>query len=366
MSSSDSEQLHRFQKSDLLFFGNLSEQNLSQYNLPRTDEFVMNTRQQKLHVRSVWPSESTSCKGVVLFLHGYAAHSNRPTLHYLSNCFSSNDFALISMDFHGHGYSEGERGLVSDPCHLIDDTLCVLLALYGLNDNDCESTSNIKQPINGLPLFIMGHSMGGGTAIAVSHLLSGADLSHPHIQTTVFSIYQDVIRKEITHHYRGTLLLCPVITLSSLPSIAIRTMLYGLTRLPPTCCIPTWIFKESTLNYLCWPSPLYRKYVEQDGYPSNPNGLSYGGNIQLGTLNSIFKLAEYVQQIVPTTSFPFIVFHDPKDATLEITGSQMLARQSTSTDKTMVEVYDGFHDLLANNIVQVSEWCVHWIEKRLV
>lgn len=348
-------------QNDRLFFENVSDDNLLKSNISRSEEYTMNNRQQKLHIRSIWPT--TSCKGVVFFMHGYGAHSNRPTLHYLGQLFSSNNYTLLSMDFHGHGYSEGERGLVVDPCHLIDDVLCVLLALYGLHQNQ----SNIKRTIKGLPIFFMGHSMGGGIAIVVSHLLhctSLTDSENTHLKTKLFLTYQDFLTKEITPNHRGTLLFCPVIQLSSAQSL-VQRVLYGPASFYPTSSLPVWIFDENSLNHLCWSSPLYQKYIIQDGFPSNPTGLSYGGNIQLGTLYSLFKLADVVERIIHLTCFPFIVFHDPNDTTVPISGSQMFGRNSKSTDKMLVEVYDGLHDLLANKIVEIGELCVQWMDKRV-
>lgn len=87
----------------------ISNEKLIYENLERTEEFVINNRDQILHVRSKWPKD-TKC--VVLFLHGYASHGARPTHKHLATEFNNNEIAYITLDFHGHGYSEGLRAHV--------------------------------------------------------------------------------------------------------------------------------------------------------------------------------------------------------------------------------------------------------------
>ncbi len=37
---------------------------------------------------------------------------------------------LATIDFHGHGYSEGMKAYVHDPLHLVDDAACFMRLLY--------------------------------------------------------------------------------------------------------------------------------------------------------------------------------------------------------------------------------------------
>lgn len=73
-------------------------------NMEESTEFFYNARGQKLHVRSYWPENP---KAIVIFLHGFAGHANRPIHGPISTEMVQNDYAYLTFDFHGHGYSEG-------------------------------------------------------------------------------------------------------------------------------------------------------------------------------------------------------------------------------------------------------------------
>jgi hypothetical protein len=55
-------------------------------NLPDSNEFVLNSNELKLHVRSYWPADSTDVppKAAIIFLHGYNSHGCRPTHTYMA------------------------------------------------------------------------------------------------------------------------------------------------------------------------------------------------------------------------------------------------------------------------------------------
>lgn len=134
----------------------------------------------------------------------YIAHGNRPTyLHMVEECLLLN-YALVCLDFHGHGYSEGTpRAYVDDFGHLLDDATCLIREVYsdsldlhecGFNEhvsghhkhrNNSKSVATEKSQhersdtseqqqqtpsvynlrANKVPFHIMGQSMGGAVAI---------------------------------------------------------------------------------------------------------------------------------------------------------------------------------------------------------
>ena len=330
-------------------------------HLPRGDEFVLNSRGQRLHVRTSWPVDAASTHCCVLAMHGYGAHSNRPTFRALGESLSSKGIAFVSFDFHGHGYSEGERGLVESPLNLVDDALCVLLALYSSAASGM--TSNIARSAAGLRLFVLGHSMGGGTALVVSHMLGRGIMSI--IKTPLFDFHSDTITRDISTFFGGAMLLAPVAGASAVPGCVRHLVLRPLSFMFPKACLPTCILNENKMNALVWSSPAYRSYIETDGFPANPAGLSYGGNIRFITGASILALGDLVLASTAHASFPFIILHDPDgDIALPITGSEALATASPSTDKMLVRVPHALHDLLANKPTVVIRILQEWILAR--
>lgn len=324
-------------------------------NTPKTQEYIINNRGQRLHIRSTFPTESIKIKATILSLHGYASHSNRPTHMYLAKQFTNSGYIYITMDFHGHGYSEGERGLVENHHHLVDDTLCVLLSLYK-NDNNYNLSKN--------PFYIMGHSMGGAVAILVSSLLANSDKTDELYLSKLYKDNEDFIRKDIVPYFRGSIFICPAIYVN-VPSI-LYCLLHALSRIIPKCSLPISIFNENKYNHLTWSCSRYREYIKQDGYPSNPDGLSYGGNIMFRTLMSIILLGENIQNVISYINFPFIVLHDSNgDIVVSVKGSKKLIDETPSINKIFIDVIDGLHDILANKIDETSEILIDWLEKQI-
>lgn len=84
-------------------------------------------------------------KAITILVHGLAEHSGR--YKYLTEKLNEANFGVYKFDHRGHGKSEGERAYYSDFNELLDDiNFIVELA---------------KEENPGLPLFLIGHSMGG-------------------------------------------------------------------------------------------------------------------------------------------------------------------------------------------------------------
>ena len=108
-------------------------------------------------------------KAVLLVAHGYAEHSGRYA--NLVNYFVPKGYAIYALDHRGHGRSDGNRVEVLD----YDDYLRDLKTFY-----------DIVRTKQSEPLFLVGHSMGGGiaTAYAIKHQdeLDGLVISGSGIQ----------------------------------------------------------------------------------------------------------------------------------------------------------------------------------------
>jgi alpha-beta hydrolase superfamily lysophospholipase len=91
-----------------------------------------------------WDSEDSPVR-LVLIVHGYAEHGGR--YGHVAAPLTRRGSAVYADDHLGHGRSDGERALISDFEHVVDD----LHALAAI--------ARAEHP--GLPLFLVGHSMGG-------------------------------------------------------------------------------------------------------------------------------------------------------------------------------------------------------------
>lgn len=84
---------------------------------------------------------------LVIIVHGYAEHGGRYA--HLAEHLTSSGSAVYAPDHIGHGRSAGERALIVDFEHVVDDLETLAAAAKGAPGAD------------GLPLVMIGHSMGG-------------------------------------------------------------------------------------------------------------------------------------------------------------------------------------------------------------
>lgn len=99
--------------------------------------------------RQTW--SPLSPKSVIAVVHGIAEHSGRYAV--LAQWFAQRGFAVHAYDHRGHGRSLGRRGYVRSFSELLDDLEQFLLTL--------------RKEHPGLPITLLGHSLGGLVALAL-------------------------------------------------------------------------------------------------------------------------------------------------------------------------------------------------------
>ena len=302
-------------------------------NLPNSLEYVTNSRGQKVHVRTYWPT-GAPVKSIVFFLHGYSGHSNGPPISYIAKEFNAQQIACVMLDFHGHGYSDGERGLVTDYRDLIDDTAAVIEAVYSPSPSH-DRHLRIPSIAQQYPFFVCGFSMGGATAMAVSYMLTDPT-------NTQFAKFR--------HHFRGTILAAPMIEveISQLSRWSLKSpMAQMLDKLPFE--ISTYVNTSDI-----WSNRRYVEYIETDP-------LTYWNVPWIKSIQSAFEFTDAIHELIPKISYPFIVFHDPDDTITKITGSYRLMEDAASSNKQMVLLLGGKHDVIANRAHSFVHRAIQWI-----
>lgn len=94
-----------------------------------------------------------AAKAVVLLFHGLGEHSGRYA--HVGGALSAAGYAVHALDHRGHGKSEGKRVFVKHYGELLRDLV--------------QFRQLVEAQHPGLPLFVLGHSMGGN--LAVGHVL---------------------------------------------------------------------------------------------------------------------------------------------------------------------------------------------------
>lgn len=84
-------------------------------------------------------------RAIILIVHGIAEHSKR--YEYVKNKFLIENYGVYRFDLRGHGKSEGKRGYVHSFKDFIKDVDTIVDLIKSENPD--------------LPLYILGHSMGG-------------------------------------------------------------------------------------------------------------------------------------------------------------------------------------------------------------
>ena len=92
-----------------------------------------------------WPVAAGAGPAVVLRVHGLGEHAGR--YGPLAARLNAWGFAARAADHHGHGASSGARGGLPSPSRLVDDLALVI--------------DDTRTAFPGLPLVLLGHSLGG-------------------------------------------------------------------------------------------------------------------------------------------------------------------------------------------------------------
>lgn len=234
--------------------------------------------------------EPAKMTGVVVLSHGLAEHSGRYA--HVAARLNEAGYACYAIDHWGHGRSEGTRANV-ERFALVTSDLDALL-----------TKSRGEHP--GMPVFLLGHSMGGLLALdyVVTHGesgLAGLLLSGPVVDTSAGSAAQRAAAGFLSRY-------APNLGVMALDSTAV-------SRDPEEV----------------------RKYVE--------DSLNYHGKIRARTGAEILLAVDRVVKGLPGLSLPLLVMHGTLDRLAPPAGSKLVAEKAGSKDKTL-KLYDGlFHEI---------------------
>ena len=193
----------------------------------------------------------------------------------------------------------------------------------------------------GLPLFILGHSMGGLITLT-------ADLENPGL-------------------FSGVVLSAPLIIGANDNSI--NRVLGGLgSKLCPTCSLDftkldvedvtiSEVDVEIILKYVSL-SQVWRNYIRTDP-------LFYQGGIKFGPAKVLLDATDQVLSRMEEVVSPLLVLHSPEDKVVLFEGSKQLVRRAGSSDKQLVEVTGAGHTLLLDQPARVETIILNWILDRV-
>lgn len=94
-----------------------------------------------------WWRPERDARRLVVVVHGYAEHGGRYS--HLAAHLGQDGAAVYAPDHIGHGLSDGDRAVITDFEHVVDDLESLV------------ATARAEPDTRGAPLVLVGHSMGG-------------------------------------------------------------------------------------------------------------------------------------------------------------------------------------------------------------
>ena len=244
-------------------------------------------------------------RGLVFIAHGLAEHSGRYA--HVGEALAARGYGVYAIDHRGHGRSEGKRTLIDS----VDQTVEDLRAFA--------ATMRSSHP--GIPVFLLGHSMGG--AIAYAYALK----------------YQ--------RDLRGLVLSAPAVVIENVNPV---TLAVGkvLSRVAPGAGVV-----QLDATAVSRDPEIVRRY--------DTDPLNYRGKVAARTAAELVDLANAAPERLREITLPLLVFQGSADRLVPVKASQLVHEKAGSTDKTL-KTYEGLYHETMNEpekdevIAMVAEW----------
>ncbi len=229
-------------------------------------------------------------RAAVLLVHGLGEHSSR--YHHVAEHLTARGFAVYTLDHYGHGKSDGRQGYVERFSVYLDGVGALL--------------AKARDEHPELPLFLVGHSMGG--LIAATFLLENQDA------------------------FRACVLSGPALKTDQAPPALLLALNRLLSKLIPT--LPMIQLDATAVS---------RDPAVVEAYVSDP--LIHHGKL---SARLIAEFSATMDNTLPRASeirIPVLVMHGEKDSLTAPSGSQEFFENASCDDKTL-KIYPGlFHEI---------------------
>ena len=250
-------------------------------------------------------------RATVALLHGLAEHAGRYAP--LAERLNAAGIELIAVDLRGHGRSPGERTWIAS----FDEYLFDARALMGAAARE------------GVPLFLMGHSMGGTIA-------------------TLFAIERLAAFNRNIHPVAGLVLSSPA--------------------LAPGKDVPRWMLAASRVVSRLWPrypamkiEPALLSRDRRVVEANRADPLVHHGAVPARTGAEILAAMARIEPERSSLRLPVYVYHGTADQLTEPEGSRTFAAHVGSIDRTLTLYDNAYHetmnDLERDSVIEaLTQW----------
>lgn len=263
----------------------------------------------RLYCREWLPAGAPRAK--LLLAHGLAEHSGR--YEHVARFFAGHGFSLHAIDHEGHGKSAGTPGFVASFQHYLDGLSALL--------------DHARRDGDAVPLFLVGHSMGG--LIAALFLLG-------HQQAFAGCVLSGPLVKSDAEPPRLVLLVNRLLS-KILPRL-------GVLRLDATA--------------------VSRDPVVVERYLSDP--LVFNGKVTTRLVNELFVATRRLVAEAGAIRIPLLLLHGESDRLTSPEGSKLLHGLVSSTDKTLKHYPGLYHEIFNEpEQVEVLTDVLAWLQRHL-
>lgn len=242
----------------------------------------------RLYRQSWLPDGDT--RGAALLVHGLGEHSSR--YGHVASSLTERGFALHAMDHYGHGKSDGHGGHVPRFSVFMDGVTALL--------------DDVRKTAGDLPLFLIGHSMGG--LIAARFLLTGQ------------------------HEFRAAALSGPAFRSDEAPPAIVLWLNRLLSALVPT-------LPMITLD----PTLVSRDRAVVEAYVGDP--LVHHGKLTSRLIAEMANAMDDTLARAAEVTLPLLIMHGEADKLTAPAGSAEFHAAAGSADKTLKLYPRLFHEI---------------------
>ncbi|KAK8803828.1 hypothetical protein WA158_001522 [Blastocystis sp. Blastoise] len=274
----------------------------------KSNNFIVNTDGMWNYYRT-WSPINTP-KAIIFFFHGVGEYIGRYEKHFQQ--LSAHGYLVFGMEHRGHGLSDGIRCYVRDYNALVNDQVLF-----------------IKQKVQeypNIPVFTMGHSLGGGLCILISERV------------------KDIIQ--------GVIILSPCAMLFE-KDLSLKPLASFLVKICPR--IPLVDLDIQALSH---------NKTNTEAYSLDP--LIYHGGVRCSTGYQLMLMTEEIQSHLDSYTYPFFITIGEEDHICNPQGVKEFYEKAGSSDKTMKLYPNMYHEMLFDEVADdLLNNIEKWIEKHL-
>jgi acylglycerol lipase len=258
-------------------------------------------------LRGLIQSPGENLKAVILFVHGIGEHIHR--YDHWAELFNNEGIAFAGVDLPGHGRSDGRRGNIKSYA-LLGEMIDILL-------------SSCKKTFPGIPVFIYGHSLGGG--IVLDYLIR----KNPAV--------------------KGAIVTSPWLRLAFEPPRGKIILANVMKYLMPGLVQPSGL----VVNHLSHDENVNEKY--------KTDSLVHG-KISVSLFHGAMTAAKYSLDNASKLKVPTLIIHGSDDLLNSPEGSREFAGK---TDMVELKIWEGgYHELHNESFkAEVFKYILNWISR---